>query len=104
MFLDLKNFAGFPCDSDMIQAAVNAAENTGEAVLIPRINPRTGKPGYEISKTVFLPDSLDEKNRQHGITINGIGEAVLDGGKHNGIYENNGIARKVMKPSPYPPS
>ena len=135
MFLDLKQFAVFPSDSDMIQAAVDAAESTGEAVLIPRINPRTEKPGYEISKTVFLPssctvylhnctlrladgavcsifrnknmllpDSLNEKNRQNGITINGIGEAVLDGGKHNGIYEHNGIARKVMKPSPYPPS
>ena len=36
---------------------------------------------------------------ERGIHILGIGNAILDGGNHNQMYENNGIARKVMKPS-----
>lgn len=34
---------------------------------------------------------------QRNIHVLGIGKAVLDGGIHNGMYEDNGIARKVMK-------
>ena len=38
----------------------------------------------------------DEGTQRH-IHILGIGKAVLDGGIHNGMYEDNGIARKVVK-------
>lgn len=45
------------------------------------------------------PIALTEEGKQKNITIQGIGKALLDGGIHNGIYENNGISRKVVKSS-----
>lgn len=44
---------------------------------------------------------VSPENWQRGIHIRGEGNAVLDGGIHNQLYEDNGIARKVMKPSPH---
>lgn len=134
MYINVNQFLEATCDSDMIQAAVDAAQNTGQAVLIPRINARTGQPRWDITKTILLPsncmiflqnchmrladgavcsifqnkdyeimDYLSEEKRQKNITIQGIGQVVLDGGVHNGIYEHNGIARKVMKKSEHSP-
>ncbi len=45
------------------------------------------------------PIALTEKGKQKNITIKGIGGAMLDGGIHNGVYEDNGISRKVVKQS-----
>ncbi|MBR5271088.1 MAG: hypothetical protein IKV64_02775, partial [Clostridia bacterium] len=44
---------------------------------------------------------LNKKNRQKNITVKGIGGALLDGGVHNGIYEKNGIVRKVPQKTDY---
>ena len=41
--------------------------------------------------------ALTEAGKQSYITIRGEGKAILDGGKHNGLYEVNGIARSVSK-------
>jgi len=41
--------------------------------------------------------ALEKEGTQRNITIRGIGSALLDGGKHNGLYEVNGIARSVSK-------
>lgn len=43
--------------------------------------------------------ALAETNegREENIHILGVGKALLDGGIHNGMYEDNGITRKVMK-------
>ena len=132
MYVKLSQFSKASCDSDMIQYAVDLAETTGQAVLIPKINPRTGYPRYDITKTIILPNDCDlalhnchlrladdavcnmfrnrngllpivPENEQQNITIRGIGRPILDGGVHNGIYEHNGIARKIMKPSEHKP-
>ncbi len=42
MYLNVNNFAHLPCDSDMIQAAVDKAQEIGQAILIPKINQKTG--------------------------------------------------------------
>ena len=128
MFLNVNTFLGCGCDSDMIQAAVDAAEKTGQCVVIPKHNSRTGKDIWEIDKTVLLYSgttlvlqnchlrmaddavcnvfmnsnartdaALTEDGKQSYITIRGEGRAILDGGKHNGLYEVNGIARSVSK-------
>lgn len=54
MYMNVNDFLNCSCDSDMIQAALDAAAETGESVVIPKFNKRTGKPIWEISKTVFL--------------------------------------------------
>lgn len=41
--------------------------------------------------------ALKDEGKQNNIHIMGIGKAVLDGGIHNQMYEDNGITRKVMK-------
>lgn len=41
--------------------------------------------------------ALKNEGTQKNIHIMGIGKALLDGGIHNGMYEDNGITRKVMK-------
>jgi len=128
MFIDVNQFADRLCDSDMIQAAVDAACETGEMVVIPKRNARTGQNLWIIGKTVKLyagttlilnnahlrmadgaicnmfmnanartPAALTDEGMQEYITIRGVGKAVLDGGKHNGLYEVNGIARTVSK-------
>ena len=38
-----------------------------------------------------------DEGTERNIHVLGIGKAVLDGGIHNGMYEDNGIARKVVK-------
>lgn len=128
MFINVNNFFNCACDSEMIQAAVDAAEKTGQSVLIPKCNARTGKEIWEIDRTVLLhtgttlilqnchlrmaddsicnmfmnsnartPAALTADGKQSYITIRGVGKAILDGGKHNGLYEVNGIARNVSK-------
>ncbi len=132
MYLNVNNYSHLSCDSDMIQAALDKAQETGQAVLIPKINQRTGKAIWDITKTILLhsestvllqnchlrlgdgavcnifanknskiPDAIGEKETQKNITIRGMGNVVLDGGIHNGMYEDNGISRKVMKQYPY---
>lgn len=124
MFINVNDYSHLSCDSDMINSAVKDAIGTGKAVIIPKINGRTGRDIWEITKTIYLYDEttviinnahlrlgdnticqmfananrnlpLTKENRQKNITIKGMGSALLDGGNHNGIYEKNGIARKV---------
>ena len=128
MLIDVNQFADRLCDSDMIQAAVDAACETGKMVIIPKRNGRTGQNLWIIDKTVKLyagttlilnnahlrmadgaicnmfmnanartPAALTDEGMQDYITIRGVGKAILDGGKHNGLYEVNGIARTVSK-------
>lgn len=132
MIINVNDFKDRSCDSDMLQAALDAAYETGEAVVVPKINARTGKDVWDISKTVRLhsgnvlllmnshlrladgvichmftntnartPAALADDGKERDITIRGIGRAVLDGGIHNGIYEINGISRKIMKKTEY---
>lgn len=130
MYINVNQFKNCACDSDMIQAALDAAVKTGQSVLVPKYNERTGKPIWEITKTVLLHDesvlllqnchlrladgvvcnmfanenarkpiALEPEGTQRNIQIRGIGNVLLDGGNHNGVYEDNGISRKVTKPS-----
>lgn len=130
MYINANEFTGFESDSLMIQAALDKAKETGEAVVVPKINKRTGKDVWDIDRCIYLysesililqnchlrladgaicnmfsnknartPDALKKSGKQKNITIRGIGKAVLDGGIHNGLYEDNGITRKVMKKS-----
>ena len=132
MFIDVNIYKNLETDSDMIQAAVDAAALTGETVVIPKINARTGKSVWDITKTILLDDestvvlqnahlrlgdgafcnafanrnsklggAIGKEHTQRNISIIGIGSAILDGGMHNGMYEDNGIARKVMKKYDY---
>lgn len=111
-------FQNYDNDSDMIQAAVDAAAKLGVKVEIPRHNHRTGKDYWEITKSIELHTGsvviLDNchlrladgvfcnilknyngrtevgktlQGRQYDIRITGIGNAVLDGGNHNGLTE-----------------
>ena len=128
MFIDVNQFADRLCDSDMIQTAVDAACETGEMVVIPKRNDRTGQSLWIIDKTVKLyagttlilnnahlrmadgvicnmfmnsrartEAALTDEGMQDYITIRGVGKTSLDGGKHTGLYEVNGIARTVSK-------
>lgn len=54
MFIDVNNFINCTCDSDMIQSALDRAIETGEMVVVPKINKRTGKDVWDIAKTVYL--------------------------------------------------
>lgn len=106
-------------DSAMIQAAVDAAKETGETVVIPRVNERTGLCLWNIERAIRLhsgsvvcldncilrqaddifdnifvnsnldkPESFTREGRQYDIKIYGLGNALLDGGVHNGKTEN----------------
>lgn len=128
MFVDVNRFSDRKTDSEMIQAAVDAARETGAPVVVPKTNARTGNALWEIDRTVVLysgtvlilnnchlrmadgaicnmfmnshartPAALTEEGKQSHITIRGLGKALLDGGRHNGLYEVNGIARTVSK-------
>lgn len=111
----------FVCDSDSaaIQAAVDLAKESGVCeVVIPRLNPRTGKPLWVIDKAILLPSEMTVilnnahlrladgvyenvfrnenawsalgntlEGEQHDIRILGVGHAVIDGGKLNGLCE-----------------
>ena len=105
-------------DSAMIQAAVDAAKDTGDVVVIPRLNERTGKCLWNIDRVINLysgsvicldnchirhadammenlfknsnngtPLGFTHEGRQYDIKIYGIGNALLDGGTHNGLTE-----------------
>lgn len=121
-------------DSEMIQAAVDAAKEFGEKVVIPRKNMRTGKNLWilpraikvysgtticidnahlrqadesfdNIFKTVhvFTEEAKKLENRLYDIHIYGVGNAVLDGGNHNGITELNQLKDgrpRVVESSP----
>ena len=133
MFLNVNEYKHLECDSDMINAAIEAARENGKIVVIPRFNERTGLEIWDITKTIFLYSDitliinnahlrmndnavcrmfanrgvylpLSPENRQKNITVKGIGEALLDGGKHSGIYEKNGIARKVPQKTDHLPT
>ena len=124
MFLNVNEYKHLACVSDMINAAIQDARTSGKIVVIPPINERTGKDVWEITKSIVLYSGttlvlnnshlrmgdgiicrmmvnanynlpVTEENLQKNITVRGIGGAMLDGGIHNGIYEKNGIARKV---------
>lgn len=113
------NYKNLADDSEMIQAAVDAANETGEKVIIPRFNERTGKNIWIISRAIRLysgsvicldncvlrqadgvfdnifvnsnqgtPLGFTREGRQHDIKIYGRGNALLDGGNHNGITEH----------------
>lgn len=120
MYIDVNKYANCTCDSDMIQAALDEAKETGEAVVIPKLNKRTGEKIWNISKTIYLhSDSIlilqnsylrltdgsicnmfansRTEEIQENITIRGFGNVVMDGGIHNGLYEVNGISRNVSK-------
>lgn len=126
MYIDVNEFINCKTDSEMIQSALDKASQTGESIVIPKINKRTGKDIWDITETIYLYDGstvilqnchlrladdtvcnmFANKNartddvfekKQRDITIKGIGKAILDGGNHNGFYENNGIARNVSK-------
>lgn len=69
----------FLCDTDSktIQAAVDYASSSGICeVVIPRINPRTGKPLWEIEKAVLLPSEMT-------VILNNAHLRMADG-----VYEN----------------
>lgn len=124
MFIDVNEYKDLSCDSDMINSAIADASKTGKIVIVPKNNLRTGKQLWEITKTIVLKNDvtiilnnchlrlgdgvvcrmiinencdkpLTKNNKQKNITIKGIGDALLDGGIHNGVYEKNGIARVV---------
>ena len=118
MFVNVNDFKNKGSDSEMIQAALDAAKEEGLSVLVPKINKRTGKDIYNIDKTLFLhtgsililqnahlrlSDGVicnmfrNSDGNNENITIKGIGKSILDGGVHNELYEVNGIARSISK-------
>ena len=50
-----------------------------------------------VNKNARTELALKDEGTQKNIHIMGIGKALLDGGIHNQVYEDNGITRKVMK-------
>ena len=107
-------------DAEMIQKAVDKAAKTGEKVIVPRHNERTGKDIWIIPRAIKVytgtticldnchlrqaDDSFDNifknsyarteegkllENRQYDIHIYGVGNALIDGGNHNGLIERN---------------
>ena len=101
-------------DSESINNAIRLASKTGVGkVVIPRMNARTGAPIWIIDKALLLPSNihilLDNchlrqadgcfdnifrnenmytvAEEQVGIHIEGCGNALLDGGSHNGLTE-----------------
>ena len=113
------DFKDLASDAKMIQAAVDAAAEAGVSVVIPRFNERTEKPLWEIDETIVLHTGSDVQlegchirladdtfihffsndaaygkywradERQYDITLTGRGNVLLDGGKHNGIFEKD---------------
>ncbi len=49
------------------------------------------------NKNARTPLAETDEGKEKNIHILGVGKALLDGGIHNGMYEDNGITRKVMK-------
>lgn len=56
MLINVNDYCTCTCDSDMLQAALDAARTSGKSVVVPRRNARTGKDLWEITKTVLLYD------------------------------------------------
>lgn len=54
-YINPNEFKYLEDDSAMIQAAVDEAERNGCAVLIPRLNERTGENKWVISRAIRLP-------------------------------------------------
>lgn len=108
-------------DSASIRNAVDRAARTGVGrVLIPRFNERTGKARWDIDTAIVLPSDMEivldncvlrqadgavdnvfrsfetpedgAREEKHGIRIVGRGNAVIDGGEHNGLTEQNWIS------------
>lgn len=96
-------------DAETIQNAVNAAVEAGVKLVIPRLNVRTQKMRWDVEKTIVLPEGayvelLDAHLRQVDftycnmftnregaghITVSGVGNAVVDTGKNNGLKLKN---------------
>lgn len=120
MAINPNRWANLADDAQMIQAAVDEAAKTGQTVVIPARNERTGEKMWVLERAVKLHsgsavclenahlrladgavDSLFKndtartgqaarpENRQHDICLFGVGSAVLDGGRHNGVIERN---------------
>lgn len=117
---DPNAYAHLADDSAMIQAAVDAAAEFGEAVTIPRYNARTGGNIWHISRAILLhtgsviyldnchlrqadycvdnifrnsnndtPLGFTREGRQTDITIEGMGNCLLDSGEYPGVTEDN---------------
>lgn len=56
MSINVNDYLSCATDSEMIQAALDAAREYGEEVILPKHNRRTGRDLWEISKTVLLYD------------------------------------------------
>lgn len=95
-------------DAQTIQNAVDAAAEQGVPLVIPRWNARTRSTIWDIEKAIVLPSNMTiglwgchlrqadfcyenifQAQDASNITITGVGDAVLDGGKHNGLLEKN---------------
>ena len=103
-------------DAESIRNAIAHAERVGNLrVCIPRVNARTGEARWVITETVYLPSGIEilfddahlvladgcfcQMFAAHGgkraseavknITLRGRGNAVLDGGRYNGLSERN---------------
>lgn len=103
-------------DAESIQNAIAHAKRVGNLrVRIPRENARTGEVRWVIGETVYLPSDIEilfdgahlvladgcfcQMFAAHGgdtaekalknITLRGRGNAVLDGGRYNGLCEKN---------------
>jgi len=96
-------------DAGTIQNTLDAAVAQGiSTVVIPRRNLRTGRAVWEIEKAIRLPSNMTVVlwgchlrqadfcydnlfiGEGENITLTGVGDAVLDGGLHNGLKEKNG--------------
>ena len=118
-FYTPNDFKHLATDAEMIQAAVDAAAEAAVSVIIPKFNERTERSLWEIDKTILLHTGSDvqldschirladdtfihffandaamgrywrKETRQYDINITGRGMVVLDGGKHNGIFEKD---------------
>ena len=112
------DFKSLSTDSKMIQAAVDEAAKHGATVVIPRVNERREDCLWEIDETIVLHTGSSvvlencymrmadgcyanffkndatlgkwwrKETRNYDISIRGEGNTVLDGGKHNGLIEN----------------
>ena len=56
MWIDVNEFLSLSSDTDMIQKAIDTARETGEAVVIPKYNKRTGESIWNIDKAIVLYD------------------------------------------------
>lgn len=101
-------------DSNLLQQLIDDTKKEHKDALVIGINPNTGDNVWEVSETILLPSDFtlylkdctlrladdcfcnmfanasafsEEPERQHNIRIIGQGEAVLDGGNHNGLTE-----------------